>query len=102
MAANDSGVQVLTLRSLALAWVLTLPCAIAEQKDGNILATVVPSDRRAETAALDPAGHRPTIGWRFSLPICDYPIGTMDATRLKGNMCPSGARIGIASRSPRS
>jgi hypothetical protein len=29
MAAYDSGVQVLTLRSLALAWVLTLPCAIA-------------------------------------------------------------------------
>jgi hypothetical protein len=27
MAAYDSGVQVLTLRSLALAWVLTLPCA---------------------------------------------------------------------------
>jgi hypothetical protein len=29
MAANDSGVQVSTLRSLALAWVLTLPRAIA-------------------------------------------------------------------------
>jgi inorganic phosphate transporter, PiT family len=29
MAANGSGVQMSTLRSLALAWVLTLPCAIA-------------------------------------------------------------------------
>ncbi|WP_026607904.1 inorganic phosphate transporter [Methylocapsa acidiphila] len=29
MAANGSGVQYSTLRSLALAWVLTLPCAIA-------------------------------------------------------------------------
>jgi len=28
MAANGSGVQMSTLRSLALAWVLTLPCAI--------------------------------------------------------------------------
>jgi PiT family inorganic phosphate transporter len=29
MAANGSGVQMSTVRSLALAWVLTLPCAIA-------------------------------------------------------------------------
>jgi PiT family inorganic phosphate transporter len=29
MAANGSGVQMSTIRSLALAWVLTLPCAIA-------------------------------------------------------------------------
>ncbi len=29
MAANGSGVQLSTIRSLALAWVLTLPCAIA-------------------------------------------------------------------------
>jgi len=29
MAANGSGVQMSTLRSLALAWVLTLPCAVA-------------------------------------------------------------------------
>jgi inorganic phosphate transporter, PiT family len=29
MAANGSGVQMSTLRSLALAWILTLPCAIA-------------------------------------------------------------------------
>jgi PiT family inorganic phosphate transporter len=29
MAANGSGVQMATLRSIALAWVLTLPCAIA-------------------------------------------------------------------------
>jgi PiT family inorganic phosphate transporter len=28
MAANGSGVQMSTIRSLALAWVLTLPCAI--------------------------------------------------------------------------
>lgn len=28
MAANGSGVQMSTLRSLAIAWVLTLPCAI--------------------------------------------------------------------------
>jgi PiT family inorganic phosphate transporter len=28
MAANGSGVQMSTVRSLALAWVLTLPCAI--------------------------------------------------------------------------
>jgi inorganic phosphate transporter, PiT family len=29
MAANGSGVQMSTLRSIGLAWVLTLPCAIA-------------------------------------------------------------------------
>ncbi|HTV33100.1 MAG TPA: inorganic phosphate transporter [Methylocella sp.] len=29
MAANGSGIQMSTVRSLALAWVLTLPCAIA-------------------------------------------------------------------------
>lgn len=29
MAANGSGVQMSTIRSIALAWVLTLPCAIA-------------------------------------------------------------------------
>jgi len=29
MAANGSGVQMSTLRNIALAWVLTLPCAIA-------------------------------------------------------------------------
>lgn len=29
MAANGSGLQMSTVRSLALAWVLTLPCAIA-------------------------------------------------------------------------
>jgi len=29
MAANGSGVQVATLRSIGLAWILTLPCAIA-------------------------------------------------------------------------
>ena len=29
MAANGSGVQMSTIRSLAMAWVLTLPCAIA-------------------------------------------------------------------------
>ena len=29
MAANGSGVRMSTVRSLALAWVLTLPCAIA-------------------------------------------------------------------------
>ncbi len=29
MAANGSGVQMSTIRSLALAWVLTLPCGIA-------------------------------------------------------------------------
>lgn len=28
MAANGSGVQMSTVRSLLLAWVLTLPCAI--------------------------------------------------------------------------
>jgi PiT family inorganic phosphate transporter len=28
MAANGSGVQMSTIRSLALAWVLTLPCAL--------------------------------------------------------------------------
>jgi inorganic phosphate transporter, PiT family len=28
MAANGSGVQLATLRNIALAWVLTLPCAI--------------------------------------------------------------------------
>jgi PiT family inorganic phosphate transporter len=28
MAANGSGVQMSTIRSLLLAWVLTLPCAI--------------------------------------------------------------------------
>jgi PiT family inorganic phosphate transporter len=29
MAANGSGVQMSTIRSIALAWVLTLPCAMA-------------------------------------------------------------------------
>ncbi len=29
MAANGSGVQISTIRSIALAWVLTLPCAMA-------------------------------------------------------------------------
>lgn len=29
MAANGSGVQMQTIRNLMLAWVLTLPCAIA-------------------------------------------------------------------------
>ncbi|HYP58465.1 MAG TPA: inorganic phosphate transporter [Beijerinckia sp.] len=29
MAANGSGIQLTTLRNIALAWVLTLPCAIA-------------------------------------------------------------------------
>jgi phosphate/sulfate permease len=29
MAANGSGAQISTVRSLALTWVLTLPCAIA-------------------------------------------------------------------------
>jgi PiT family inorganic phosphate transporter len=29
MAANGSGMQWPTLRNLALAWVLTLPCAMA-------------------------------------------------------------------------
>jgi PiT family inorganic phosphate transporter len=29
MAANGSGVQLATLRNIALAWVLTLPCAVA-------------------------------------------------------------------------
>ena len=29
MAANGSGVQLSTIRNLALAWILTLPCAIA-------------------------------------------------------------------------
>lgn len=29
MAANGSGVQMSTVRSLLLAWVLTLPCAMA-------------------------------------------------------------------------
>jgi len=29
MAANGSGAQLSTVRSLALTWVLTLPCAIA-------------------------------------------------------------------------
>ena len=29
MAANGSGVQMSTIRALAMAWVLTLPCAIA-------------------------------------------------------------------------
>jgi inorganic phosphate transporter, PiT family len=31
MAANGSGVQVATLRSIGLAWILTLPCAIASR-----------------------------------------------------------------------
>ena len=29
MAANGSGLQMSTIRALAMAWVLTLPCAIA-------------------------------------------------------------------------
>ena len=29
MAANGSGLQLATLRNIALAWILTLPCAIA-------------------------------------------------------------------------
>ncbi|WP_297299315.1 inorganic phosphate transporter, partial [uncultured Methylovirgula sp.] len=29
MAANGSGLQLTTLRNIALAWVLTLPCAVA-------------------------------------------------------------------------
>ena len=29
MAANGSGIQWSTLRSIALAWILTLPCAMA-------------------------------------------------------------------------
>jgi PiT family inorganic phosphate transporter len=29
MAANGSGIQWATLRSIAMAWVLTLPCAMA-------------------------------------------------------------------------
>ena len=29
MAANGSGLQMATIRNLAMAWVLTLPCAIA-------------------------------------------------------------------------
>ena len=29
MAANGSGVQLTTIRNLLMAWVLTLPCAIA-------------------------------------------------------------------------
>jgi inorganic phosphate transporter, PiT family len=29
MAANGSGIQLATLRNIALAWVLTLPCAVA-------------------------------------------------------------------------
>jgi PiT family inorganic phosphate transporter len=29
MAANGSGLQLATVRNIALAWVLTLPCAIA-------------------------------------------------------------------------
>ncbi|HEV3042319.1 MAG TPA: inorganic phosphate transporter, partial [Roseiarcus sp.] len=28
MAANGSGIQLSTLRNIALAWVLTLPCAM--------------------------------------------------------------------------
>ena len=28
MAANGSGIQVETIRNIALAWILTLPCAM--------------------------------------------------------------------------
>jgi hypothetical protein len=54
MAANGSGVQMSTVRSLLLAWVLTLPCAIALSDKGVGLRLVrcLHEDRKHQSSLL--------------------------------------------------
>ncbi len=46
MAANGSGVQFGTLRSILLAWILTLPCAVALSASLDWFFTRLLSTRR--------------------------------------------------------